>query len=359
MSDIDTTNNVQYLLSLYPWIGEMGISFNQIRDWAIEGLGAEAIVQEVRNTPQWAATFTGLRRADGTLSMNEAQYLNQRSEYKTIFRNAGFDIPDDPSAYQRLFENEVKPETLNQRTQMYVALQDAGKDEIDAFYVYAGMRVTTDDLFSAMVYGDTSILDEYNSTVASSSLDYETWLNRAAEVGLERVVEKLEDLQRWGAVTADAVSQVRNLDPTFAKQMMGVLYNGATDDDPLDLAALERAFEYSVIGGAATQAGLRLPDLDRVKAIRAAGIERAQVVQGYSQYALEQGRLSGMAQRAGASGFTQKDFEDAVFLQEADAVQLLERSQKLEESLAAPVGYAGHTRTDTGGIGQTGLRKRF
>lgn len=365
LTPTEQRNTVEEIQARYPWIGQLGIDFRQLRDWVADGLSGEAIVQEIRNTEGWKARFAGIRRDDGTLRMNEAAYLQKEDDYRQVLRQFGRDLSEyqDPISLKTFFDNDIDPSELAQRLERWEFLDKTTADIRDSFYVYSGLELSTDDLYRAIVdpnYG-SYLSEEYNRRVAESPLDYQTWITRATEVGLNRVVEKLEDLRRFGMVTDQAISAVRNIDPDFARQMMGALYTGGgeTPSEPLDLASLERAFEYAMIGGAASAQGLTLPDAERIEAIRQAGIDRARALQGYSQFAQQAGRLSAQAQRVGAAGFDQSDFEEAVFLQQADAQALLDRARRAEEALSFRTTGPSVSRTVTGGIGQQGLSQRF
>jgi hypothetical protein len=358
-------NTVQEISSRYPWIGQLGISFEQIRDWVVDGLSGEAIVQEIRNSDGWKVRFGGIRRDDGTLRMNEAQYLSREDDYREVLRQFGRDLSDyrDPTTLKAFFDMDISPNELGQRLERWEFIDKTTADIRDSFYVYAGLEVSTDDLYRSVVdpnYG-SYLSSEYNRRVAESPLDYQTWITRATEVGLQHVIEKLEDLRQFGMVTDQAIAAVRNVDPEFARQMMGALYTGggASPGEPLDLASLERAFEYAMIGGAASAQGLALPTAERIEAMRQAGIDRQRALQGYALFAQQAGRLAAQAQRVGQTGFGQDAFEEAVFLQQADAQALMDRARRHEESLGFRTSGPSVTRTETGGIGQQGLASRF
>ena len=158
----------------------------------------------------------------------------------------------------------------------------------DAFYVYAGVRMSDDDLYNYVVNPEfrSSMDNEYNQRAAAANLDYTTWITRATELGLSKVTDRLQSLQREGVVTGDAISKVRNLSPEFARQMADALFHGGNPagGDYLGLDELMNAFQYALIGGAAVAQGLSMPTLERVKAFRQAGIDQQKAMQGYSQF---------------------------------------------------------------------------
>lgn len=354
------------ILSAFPWLAQLGIPVDQIQQWAVQGLQGETLLGEVRKTPQYQSLFPAIRRTDGTLRMSEAQYLSQSEEYRKLLRafgdpQYGYDSPSDLAAF---FEQEIDPNELKQRFQVYDTVKRGSQDLKDAFYVYAGMRPSDDQLYWAVVSPNArqALFDEYNQRVAQSPLDYQTFIQRATDAGLSRVVDKLQQLKDAGVVTGTAISQVQSLSPDFAKQMMDLLYHGGAPDTNrlLGLNELLHSFDYAMIGSAATQSGLALPDQQRVEAIRQAGVDRAKAMESYGQFASQQNLLAGMVQRAQlGTGFSQDDFEKAVFLHQQDSAGLMRQATAAEAALAKQSGAAAFSQDQQGRIAQRGLRVAF
>lgn len=351
------------LFATFPWLKRIGLTIDQMREWVIQYPDSpEAILAEARKTPAWQNMFPGLRRADGTLRTNESNYLQRDDEYRTLLKQFGrasseYDSPMDTAAF---WNQEIDPNELQQRLQTWDAIDRGSTDVKEAFYVYTGQRLTTDQLYEAAVYPEaaTRLRDEYNQRVAASPLDYQTWITRATEAGLDRVTKSLGDLQNAGILTGGAISSVTATDPGFARQMMDVLYHGG---DPqggqfLSLQELLHSFEYALIGGAATANGLSAPSKEQVQALRQAGIDRAKAMEAYSAFASQKNALAGAVQRTNLGReFGQSEFEKAVLLQQAPESELLRRAQAQEKAAGESTGTAAFSQ-NRGALAQTGLR---
>jgi len=361
----DTATFLEGLKSTFPWLGQLGIDPALVRDWAVQYPSTDAILEQLRKTPQYQARFPALRRPDGTLRMNEAQYISTEENYRTILKQFN-DTPnhyDNPADFQAFFDNEIDPNELKQRYTLYDQLKSTGRDTTDAFYVYAGMKVSTDDLYQATVSPEYAqkMTDEYNQKIAAQPLDYATWITRATEAGLSRVADTLGQLQKNGAVTGTAVSQTLATDPQFARTMMDALYHGGDPTNrTLSLTELMHSFELAMIGSAATGQGLELPSLDRISAIRDAGINRAKAIDVYGQYASQKNLLSGEVARLNSGQqFTQGDFEKAVFLRQAPEADLMAKATGLEQAAGARSGSAAISVGRNGELQQKQLAAPF
>lgn len=349
------------LQSMFPWIASIGITVDQIQGWAVNLLTGDSLVSAIRQTPQWQARFPGIRRPDGSLRSDEATYLATEDNYRKVLKQWGApgQTYDQPWELAAFFDNEIDANELNQRFQVFDAVSK-NKDAQDAFYVYAGLKPSVDDLYQAAVSpaARQRLEDTYNQAVASSPLDYHTWITRATEAGLGRVADSLTDLQQNGIITGTAISRIQSVNPDFARQMMDALYHGGDGTKTLDLNSLMNSFQYAMLGSAATDNGLALPDKDRIEALRQAGVDRTKALDAYSQFATKQNLLSGMAQRAGlASKFTQDDFEQAVLLHQGPAVQEMAQAQSQEDALSKSAGSANFNMDRNGRLTQSGLRQ--
>lgn len=293
---------LDHIRQAFPWMSVIGLEefvINLIRD----GASTEEVLAKVRQTAQYKARFPGLVRADGTRRFaTEAEYLAEEERYRRVLQKFNMWDPDQDSPYDYLafLDSGIDPTQLEQRLSMYQALQRSSQDVVDAFYIYAGMRVTVDDLFQAVVSPEfrQRMISAYDETVAKQNLDYETFITRATERGLERVAETLRQMQTLGLVTGAAVSQIMNLDPNFAREMMGALFSSTgADTRTLSVDELLAAYEYAMIGSAAVSSGFQLPTKERLEEFRAMGVDRARALRGYSQAALRQAGLASMADR--------------------------------------------------------------
>lgn len=336
----DPTQFIAELRAAYPWMDEIGIDVASIRQIASEASGADELLIRLRQTPEYQARFPGLYRNDGSTRMNEAQYMAREQEYRQLLRQYGFDMNQysTPSSMVGFFSSEQDPNELGQRLETYRQVERSSKAQKDAFYVYAGLDVSTDDLYEATVdpAARQRLSDEYNRRIAGGKFDYETWITRATEVGLQRVADTLTTMSSRGAMSSAAVQSVLSVDPEFARQIMDAIYTGGDPGSPtaqLSLDDLLSSFEFAAVGAAANNAGLDLPDRDRLAEIRAAGVTRQQQIDAYTQFGSSRNTFDAASQRAGFGGMTQTEFENAAFFNEAAATREF-RDSMLQEQAA-------------------------
>lgn len=361
------TNALNVALSAFPWWQQLAIPMSQLQGWIAQGLSGDALYNQITKTPQYESYFPAIRRSDGTKRMDEAQYKQREDDYRTLMKQYGdpsysYTNPSDLSAF---FEQEIDPNELKQRFDVYKSVQN-DQDVKDAFYVYAGMKPTDDQLYYAIVSPTArkALEDEYNRQVAAKPLDYLTWVSRAAEAGLSRVTNMTGALTQQGILTGVALQRIQAVDPNFARQMMDQLYHGgdpsANTTQLLNLDELMHSFEYAMLGSAASVNGFQLPDKQRLEQIRNAGIDRTKALQAYGDYAHNQNLIAGEVSRAGGGTFGQNEFEQAVLLQQGDAAGTLAQAQAQEKALGHASGGPEFAKDRaTGRTTQSGLRETF
>lgn len=350
------------LRASFPWIDAIGLTPDFFRELVAKAASGAEIITTLRAQPQYRARFPGLWRNDGSVRMTEAEYLARETDYRRVLRQYGFaDQYPDAASLATFFSDEVDPNELKDRLSVFKGIQDSGQSVKDAFYVYAGIRLTDGDLYSAVVdpQRNAQIQSQYDENIARNPFDYQTWITRATEVGLERVSSTLRALQQQGAVTGTAVQAIQRTDPTFARQIMDVIYTGGGTASGLPLQDLLSAFEYAAIGAAATNAGLTLPGKDRVAEIRAAGVDRAQAQKSYQEYGLNRGVYDAGSQRIGAGGFTQDEFEKAAFLGNVQAADELRSVLSREDAAGKSSGAFRFDQDRQGRLNQQGIRSPF
>jgi hypothetical protein len=346
----------------FPWLQQLGFTPAFFQDLVASSSSSAEIITQLRAAPQYRQRFPGLWRQDGSVRMTEAQYLAREQDMRNVLRQFGMgDQYSTPSSLVGFFESEMDPNELRERLEVYDTVKRSGRSTRDAFYVYAGLRISDDDLYDAVVDPAAAqrLSDEYNKRVASSQFDYTTWITRATEVGLERVTETLTELQRSGAVTGTAVQAVLRTDPNFARTIMDALYTGGdgTSAAPtLNLQELITSFEYAAIGAAATNAGLGLPTKERIAELRAAGVDRAKAQSAYQQFAANKGIYEASVQRVDGGQFGQQQFEDATMLGSADAMSTLQRGLAREEAAGQQQGQFRFDMDRQGRLEQAGFR---
>lgn len=322
-ADEDARRSRDFIATLqaeFPWLDSIGLDPSWFQTTAAEASGPAEILVKLRATPQYKQRFPGMYRSDGSIRMNEAQYMAREQDYRTLLRQYGYNLEDyaTPATLVGLFSSEQDPNEFQQRLQTYADVQRSSQAKKDAFYVYAGISLTDDDLYAATVdpASAQNLSNEYNRATAAGAFDYTTFITRATEVGNRRVADVLTSMSKQGQVTGAAVQAVLAVDPQFARSIMDVIYTGGSGNvlSSLSLEDLLASFEYAAIGAAASEAGLQMPSKERVAEIRQAGVERKQAADAYLAYGQRAGSISAAVQRAGYSEFTQDEFEQAQFL---------------------------------------------
>lgn len=349
------------LQNMFPWLKSVGLPLSWFQETSATSASDSEVVAKLRQTSQYKTRFAGIIRNDGSMRMTEAQYISQEDSYRTLLKQYGVsaDNMDNPADFVGFFTSDIDPNELKQRLDIYQQVKTGGQDLQDAFYVYAGMRVSTDDLYAATIDPASAqkLNEEYNQKVAAQPLDYQTWITRATEAGLSRVASTLGTMQSQGLLTGQAVQSVLQVDPQFARSIIDALYHGGdpTTGQTLNLNELMNSFEYAALGAAATSAGLSLPSKDQIAQIRSAGVTRAAAQKAYTQYGQDQNLYAGAVDRAGGGTFTQADFESAAFLGNADQSGKLNKALGQEASLGQQAGQFQIGQNRRGGYTQAGL----
>jgi len=154
-------------------------------------------------------------------------------------------------------------------------------------------------------------------------------------------MENLSKLESQGVLPEGALARINALSDDEKQALVEALYLGdvTQNDSLLEFDELTEAYQFAIIGGAASEQGLVAPSLDRIKAIRDAGIDRAKALKAYGSFKGQQGMINSMLSRTNVQGqgmgeFTQADFEEAVFLNRAEETDLLTRARQSEEALS-------------------------
>jgi hypothetical protein len=354
----DSTTLLDELRVMFPWLDQIGVDPAWFQDVAAETFGSpEAVLVRFRQLPQYKARFPGLWRQDGTVRMNESQYLQTEEAYRSLFRQYGIDEASyrTPSDLATLFDSEVDPNELRDRLRVYAGVRDGSQSVRDAFYVYAGMDLSVDDLFEAVVDPTVGsrLSNQYVEAVSGQSFDYQTFIDRVATVAGRRAAELVS--MSGNTVTIKQVQQ----NPELTKTVLDLLYTSAGDDlqgqNRLSLEELLASFEEAVLGSAALDAGLAIPDRERVAELRAAGVDRAKAQSAYLEFARLGGSLSGGAQRAGVGSVSQDSFERGVMLGQGAEMRRLQTAAQYEEAAGRAPGSFQFDRSQSGEFVQRGL----
>lgn len=338
LSELEARNAIQAAIAAFPWVAEAGLT-DQIVNWIRnEGYTGEALVGLIRQTDQWQSMFVGIRRDDGTLRMNEGQYMATMDAYRGVLqRQFGSEARNYTNAeLSNFLVNDIDPNEVADRLQMYDRIVEGGAEIRAAFYVYAGISMSDDDLYNYVVdpFTQRSFDEQYEG---AGQIDYGTFLVRTAEVAIDQ--------------TGAAIS------PDQAVPLLDLLYHGGQPlgGDYLSLSELRNAFEYAMLGSTALAQGLDMPDIDTIRQIREAGITRAQALQAYGQFVKDRSRLDAIYRRAGSGEFSQSVFEEGTFLSDGNVQRGLDRALAMEDARAQAAGSFGFGQSSSGGVAQPGF----
>lgn len=350
----DPTRILDELRGMFPWLSDIGIDPKWFQEVAAEtGGNADAALVRFRELPQYRQRFPGLWRKDGSLRMNEAQYIATENSYRTLLRQSG--ISDDqfkqPGDLLGLFESEIDPNELSQRLGIWRNVKAASQPVKDAFYVYAGIDLSDDDLFEAAIDPRMAsrISGAYVENVSGQNFNYEQFIDRVTEVAGQRAARLVQ--------MSDNTLTVNTHDPGRARQVLDLLYTdgGSGTSQPVNLEELLASYEEALLGAAASNAGLEIPTKERVGELRIAGVQRAQAQQAYLQYALQGGGLSAASERIGRGRIDQTSFENAVFFGRADEARSLRDATLAEEAAGERQGQFRFDQDQTGRFVQRGM----
>ena len=362
-------NLIAEIRAAFPWAYEIGFG-DEIERLVKEGATLDQIVAHVRQTDGWAELFPGFYRSDGSKRYStEAQYLQGVADYRDVLKDYGVydESQDSPQNYVSWMEYDIDPNELNTRLQTYKSLERGSQELKEAFYVYGGLRISTDDLYQATVDPSARrrLTVEYDERVSSTPLTYELYITRATEIGNERLAKQLALLQERGVVTAEAVTQLISTDPNTNRQFADILYmagaatqtSGSPPGTPMSLNDLVTTYTYAMLASAATEQGLTLPSADRLEAFVQAGVTRARALQAYGTYSVAQFGLAGMAERANVGEIDQGLFEEASLLYRGDAMEAVNKAVALEEA-GGRAGGGFNTQLEEGRLVQLGRGRR-
>jgi hypothetical protein len=351
------------LQELHPWLRDLGLTTQWLQQAVAESPSAAELTARIRATPQYKKRFQGITRTDGTQRWTEAQHVQREDQIRNLLRQYGVNVQNEyrtPQSLVAFHESEMALDEVRDRLEIWQFVKTSGQTVKDAFYVYAGLSLKDDDLFEALVDGgrEQELFRQYNAGRAALAPDYAGFITRATQVGNQRVASELQNLQRRGVLTGQAVQRILSIDPNFARQMMDAIYTGG-DPTPgkagaLDLQHLLSSYEFASIGAAAKEAGLALPTRERLAEIRAAGVDRARAMEGYRNFGRDRTRLASAIQRARGVAFGQTQFEQAEFLGNAAQARNLQSGIQYMEAAGKTQGSFRFTE-DRGRLTQRGL----
>lgn len=357
---VDPSAFMAELRGAFPWLSGMDLPIEWFQSAAATASNSDEFLASLRSTPQYRKRFPGLYRSDGSLRMSEAEYMNTENSYRQLLSQYGYDTQrySAPGDLLGFFENEIDPNELGQRFEVYDQVQRGGQELKDAYYVYAGINLSDDDLYRMVVdpnaRGDYE--REFNHQLATDPVSYVDYVARVADVSRDRVLGHIEYMKNQARQGAPIANPFEGVSDDFLRQWVDLIITGGEPDlvEPLSLQDTIAAFEYAVIGAAAERSGLNLPDKDTLAKIRQAGVSRTQAIQQYTSYGAQKGILDGASQRAGFGGLTQEEFEQGTFLGDADAAREIQAAVAREEA-AGRSGGGFRFQERLGRLTQTGF----
>jgi len=366
----------EWVLKHFPWAKDLNLGA-MITAAVTEGTDTDVLIAQVRDTPQYRATFPGITDEEGRMRfLDEQSYVDQVREYRNVLIDAGsiggreIFNPDteNPVDYATLMERGISTDELGTRLDTYRSLVNNSAHVRATFKIYANMDVSIDDLYQAVVDPEASrtLIGRYNQNVLDAEFDYSSWVANATDAALEATTETLNNLQAQGALPEGALARINSLSTEQAQGLVEALYIGEPGADRLlELDEMIEAFQFALIGGAASEQGLVAPSMERVGSFRQAGIDRAKALKGYGAFVNQGSLIESMIRRTNIQGegeatFGQEEFENAVFLSQAPETDLLTRARQSEMAGArTPGGFATTSRgarLAQPGRGVTGVR---
>lgn len=378
-----TTDFRSEAAAMFPWLtGSLLDSFAGF--WADSG-SSTAALGRLRNTSEYDRVFAGIKRADGTLRMDENAYFST----KAGFREALAEFGKDPAAYESRFvkaiENEMgADELMRGMGDAFQRFFEPGSNSdgglFDTFldnFVNSGSAVTALDAvrnsaaYDAVFQGNrrddgTIRMDEpewfaykrgWTRTLAGFGLNPDEFMARdrlresvAGEVSIQELNQRLQATQD-GII--DNIDAVRNFYAQgYGLELTAESILGMAIDPDVQRDVLERRITAGQIGGEASVQGF-LRDVDRAEALARLGVTQSQARELYGNAARRLPGISAATSRFNLGATTIDNYEDTIVGQDAAQGLRIERGLQREES--------SFSRTlDTRGddFGLSGLRQR-
>ena len=348
----------------FPWLVDLNL-FDEVIGWAEEGYSATEIYGAIQQTAQYAARFPAIKDPDGQRRYTEAEYIEKEQSYRSLMSQYGDAAYryDDPSDFAVFFDQYILPEELQTRFETYSALEQSSQDLRAAFYVYAGIDLTTDDLYTALVNDQAAVDLErtYNERTAATEMTWAVYRERVSEFSTREMAKLLTDLSNTGIVTTAAAQEFLRDGSAITDSLIDAFTavgldptNTAPTPDLLSLPQMQKALQQALIGSAATTYGFALPEADRIQEWIEAGVDRADAGQMFGTVASQGARLGSVMQRAGIGTLNLQD----ALLQGVDAVAAgkLRYAVKSEDAAASERRGASISTNRLGSVVQQGLR---
>jgi len=351
---------VANITSSFPWLGTMPSLVGSIVTWAEQGKTAAEIYGLMVQTTEYRARFPSIRDSTGMKRMDESAYIQREQQYRTVmirYGDAAYRY-DDPSDFAAFMENGMEPTELESRFQMWDALDQYGSDVKAAFYIYAGVNLSTDDLYRTMVDPKfkQDLQQQYTVRTALSSPDYDTWLDRTTEMVLADVAKQLDQYASSGVAPSSAVAELAQMSRETAKTWVAAMYESDAKKEALSFSELSQAFNYAMIGGAAMQYGIDAPPAEKIGEWVGKGVDRAKAATAFGTIATQGAFINSMASRAGMDVDNLNLTEALLEGVNAQQAALIDMANKAAKASATATGAARFDQSRSGSLQQGGMK---
>jgi hypothetical protein len=313
----------------------------------------------IRQTEQYRRRFVAIRAPDGTLLMTEAEYIATERNYYDVLQRYGYEAAyGSAESYAAFFRNGITARDLDQRLGVYQAVQRGSSHLRNAFYIFAGVSMSDDDLYSYIVDPNVRATADqvYRTRATSQTLDYPTYVKRVAEVATNDALRTLTNLSDAGMDVSGQTSALMSSTPAVREAYAdGMIQHGRAGGFITSEEHLVHSLELAMLGAAASEQGFALPSAARIEQFLSAGVDRTRALQEYGQFAARASALNAQSQRARGRGFGQYEFENATFLSSASDILTLTRAIAQERAVARGEGSFSLSQDRSGRLVQSGF----
>jgi len=368
----------------YPWL--TGALLEQYSNfWADTG-SPSAALSKLRGTGEYRNFFGGIFRDDGTMRMDENQYLATKVGYREALAEFGRDPRIFENDFVSLIEKEVSADEFLRAVEMGVSkfvepgapIDNGLTDAFLRSFIDSGSAVTAlqtiresdiyDDVFAGNRRDDGTLrMDEqewfaykrgWSRTLAGFGLNPEEFMARdrlresvEGEVSIQELNQRLQITQDG---ILDNIEQVRRFyADNYGMQMSAEAILGMAIDPDIQRDVLEGRITAAQIGGEASVQGF-VRSIERAEQLARLGVSQTQARELYGNAARRLPGLSATTSRFNLGGTSLGQFEDVALGTDAAGGLRFERAMQREQSSFSSTADA---RRDQGG-GLTGLKAR-
>lgn len=354
----------------FPWLqGALLNDFSKL--WSETG-DPTAALGKLRQTDRYQRTFQGIRRDDGTLRMDENEYMSTMVGYRVAFEEFGLDASQfSQKDFVRMIEREVSAQEAFQAASQAQRFREPGAQDNGLANAFVRAFINSGSAVAALE--DVRRSDAYQKVFAGNIRDDGSLrMDEQEYFGYKRGFERLflnrglnpQPFEASGKLTAaiEAEMSLNELDGRMTAIEQGV-FGGTEETSQWFLnaygerglkwlsqngdraSALAMAFDQDVgnellqnritaaqIGGEAALRGFERGVL-RAEELARRGVNLAQASQFFAQAEQSLNPLDAVTRRFNAGGLSLTQFEDASLLGGAEQRRRLERGLRAEGSL--------------------------